>query len=125
MVQSIQLRFYQVDVTGAPYAKLGFPQLQHVDYGSTLNNAAFDTPVLHSATLTPHTGPGQWYNITASDIGDWIEADLAAGRTRTQLRLRFSTETDGDGLQDTASFESGDNYYGTGNVPQLTITYAP
>ena len=35
------------------------------------------------------------------------------------------TETDGDGLQDTASFESGDNCYGTGNVPQLTITYAP
>jgi hypothetical protein len=124
-VKSIQLRFYQVNVTGTPYAKLGNPLMQHVDYGSSLNNAAYDTPVLHSAILSPHTGSGQWYNITSMTVGDWIESDLTAGRTRFQLRLQFSTETDGDGLQDTASFESGENYYGTGNVPQLTITYAP
>jgi hypothetical protein len=124
-VQSIYLRFYQADVTGTPYAKLGNLRLQHVDFGSTLNDAAFDTPVLHSAILSPHTGAGEWYDITSNTIGDWIEADLAAGRTRTQLRLQFSTETDGDGLQDTASFESGENYFGTGNVPQLTITYSP
>ena len=109
-VQSIQLRFYQVSVTGTPYAKLGNLLLQHVDYGSTLNDAAFDTPVLHSAILAPHTGAGEWYDITSNTIGDWIEGDLAAGRTRTQLRLQFSTETDGDGLQDTVSFESGENY---------------
>ena len=109
-VQSIQLRFYQVSVTGTPYAKLGNLLLQHVDYGSTLNDAAFDTPVLHSAILGPHTGAGEWYNITSTTIGDWIESDLAAGRTRTQLRLQFSTETDGDGVQDTVSFESGENY---------------
>ena len=124
-VQSIQLRFYQVSVTGTPYAKLGNLLLQHVDYGSTLNDAAFDTPVLHSAILAPHTGAGEWYDITSSTIGDWIESDLAAGRTRTQLRLQFSTETDGDGLQDTVSFESGENYSGTGNLPHVTITYSP
>jgi hypothetical protein len=124
-VKSIQLRFYQVSVTGVPYAKLGNPLLQHVDYGSTLNDAAFDTPVLHSAILAPHTGAGEWYNITSNTIANWIEADLAAGRTRVQMRLQFSTETDGDGQQDTANFESGDNYFGTGNVPQLTITFAP
>ena len=124
-VQSIALRFYQVSVTGTPYAKLGNLLLQHVDYGSTLNDAAFDTPILHSATLGLHTGAGEWYNITATTIGDWIESDLAAGRTRTQLRLQFSTETDGDGLQDTVSFESGENYFGTGNLPHVTITYSP
>jgi hypothetical protein len=124
-VKSIQLRFYQFSVTGVPYAKLGNLLLQHVDYGSTLNNAAFDTPVLHSAILSPHTGAGEWYNITSNTIGDWIEADLAAGRTRTQLRLQFSTETDGDGQQDTVSFESGENYFGTGNLPHVTITYSP
>ena len=124
-VQSIQLRFYQTNVTGTPYAKLGNLLIQHVDYGSTLDNAAYDTPVLHSAILSPHTGSGEWYTITANTISDWIEADLAAGRSRTQFRLQFSTETDGDGLQDTASFESGENYFGTGNVPQLTITYSP
>ena len=124
-VQSLQLRFYQANVTGTPYAKLGNLLLKHVDYGATLNDAAFSTPELHSAILSPHTGAGEWYTITASNLGDWIESDLAAGRTRFQLRLQFSSETDGDGLQDTASFESGENYFGTGNVPQLTITYSP
>jgi hypothetical protein len=124
-VQSIQLRFYQANVTGTPYAKLGNLLIKHVDYGSTLGNAAFDTPELHSATLSPHTGSGEWYTITAGTIGDWIESDLSAGRTRTQFRLQFSSETDGDGTQDTISFESGENYFGTGNIPQLTITYSP
>ena len=124
-VQSIQLRFYQVNVTGTPYAKLGNLLIKHVDYGSALDSAAFGTPELHSGTLSPHTGPGQWYTITASTIGDWIESDLSAGRNRTQFRLQFSSETDGDGVQDTISFESGENSLGTGNVPQLTITYSP
>ncbi len=124
-IKSIQLRFYQVNVTGTPYAKLGNPVMQHVDYGGALDNAAYDAPVLHSATLSPHTGSGEWYTITATTITDWIENDLTSGRTRFQFRLQFSTETDGDGLQDTISFESGDNYFGTGNVPQLVITYSP
>jgi hypothetical protein len=124
-VKSIDLRFYQVNVTGTPYAKLGNLLIKHVDYGSTLDNAAYDTAELHSAILSPHTGSGEWYTITATTIADWIEADLAAGRTRFQLRLQFSSETDGDGLQDTASFESGENYFGTGNLPRLTITYSP
>ena len=112
-------------MTGTPYAKLGNLLIKHVGYGSTLGNAAFDTPELHSATLSPHTGSGEWYTITAGTIGDWIESDLSAGRTRTQFRLQFSSETDGDGTQDTISFESGENYFGTGNIPQLTITYSP
>ncbi len=124
-IKSIELRFYQVNVTGTPYAKLGNLLMQHVDYGGALDNAAYDAPVLHSAILSPHTGSGEWYVITATTVGDWIENDLASGRTRFQFRLQFSSETDGDGLQDTISFESGDNYFGTGNLPQLTITYGP
>jgi len=124
-IKNIDLRFYQVNVTGTPYAKLGNPLILHVDYGAALDDAAFDTPVLHSAILAPHTGSGEWYIITSTTIANWIEDDLAAGRTRFQVRLQFTTETDGDGVQDTISLESGDNYFGTGNLPQLTITYAP
>ncbi|MFN2166763.1 MAG: CARDB domain-containing protein, partial [Anaerolineae bacterium] len=124
-VTDIELRFYQVNVTGSPYSKLGNLLFKHVDFGSSLNNAAFDAPELASATLSPHTGAGQWYIITANTVADWIEADLAAGRSRFQVRLQFSSETDGDGMQDTASIEPAENYFGTGNVPQLTITYSP
>jgi hypothetical protein len=124
-IQSIELRFFQTQLQGNPYGKLGNPLLKHVVYGSSLENADFDTPELHSATLAPHTSPGQWYTITSTIIADWINQDLVAGRTRFQMRLQFATETDGDGLQDSVSFESGDNHFGTGNLPQLTITYTP
>jgi hypothetical protein len=96
-----------------------------VDYGSSLDGADYNTPAFHSATLAPHTGPGEWYTITSGTIANWIEQDLAAGRSRLQMRLQFTNETDSDGLQDTVSFESGDNYFGTGNVPRITITYSP
>jgi hypothetical protein len=124
-VQSIELRFYQVQVNGNPYGKLGNPLLKHVDYGPSLTQSAYNIPAMHSATLSPHTSPGDWYTITSNTIANWIEQDLAAGRTRLQMRLQFATETDGDGSQDTVSFESGDNYFGTGNLPQLTITFTP
>lgn len=124
-IQSIELRFYQAQVNGNPYGKLGNLTLKHVDYGSSLNQAAYNTPILHSATLAPHTSPGDWYTITSNTIADWIEQDLAAGRSRIQMRLQFATETDSDGSTDTVSFESGDNYFGTGNVPNLTMNYTP
>lgn len=124
-VKSIELRFYQKEVIGTPYADLGNLLLKHVDYGSTLDSAAYDAPELNSAILAPPTNSDEWYIFTMGTVGDWIEADLAAGRTRLQLRLQFSTETDDDGQEDTASFESGDNSFGTGNLPQLTITYSP
>jgi hypothetical protein len=124
-ILSIELRFYQTQVNGNPYGKLGNPLLKHVDYGSSLNATDFDTPAFHSATLAPHASPNEWYTITSNTIADWIEQDLAAGRNRLQMRLQFVTETDGDGSQDTVSFESGDNHFGTGNVPQITITYSP
>jgi hypothetical protein len=124
-IKSIQLAFYQVQVVGSPYAKLGNPLLKHVDYGSSLDAADFDGPELDSAILAPRTGSGEWYQITSNTLANWIEEDLRAGRTRFQIRLQFSTETDGDGNNDAVSLESADNSYGTGNVPQLTITYAP
>jgi hypothetical protein len=119
------LRFFQVQVTGSPYSKLGNLLLKHVAYGPSLENADYNTPELAAAILSPRTSAGQWYIITSSTIGQWIEQDLAAGRTRFQARLQFSTETDGDGVQDTTSIESGNNALGTGNLPVLTITYAP
>jgi pSer/pThr/pTyr-binding forkhead associated (FHA) protein len=124
-VQAVELRFYQVQVTGDPYGKLGNLILKHVDYGPSLEDADYDGPELGSAILAMHPAPGEWYTITSSVIANWIEQDLIAGRTRLQMRLQFSTETDGDGLQDTVGFESGDNHFGSGNLPQLTITYLP
>jgi hypothetical protein len=125
-ILSTELRFYQQELVGDPYGKLAPLLLKHVDYGSSLDVGDFDGPELHSAVLTPpHTSPAEWYTITSGTIASWIEDDLDSGRGRFQCRIQFSTETD-DGLTtDYVHFESGNDSNGTGNLPQLTITYLP
>jgi hypothetical protein len=124
-IASVELRFFQAQVVGDPYGKLSKLYLVHVDYGASLDLGDFDIGGLDSAWLTPHTGSGQWYTITSETVAHWIEQDLAAGRTRLQLRLQFSPETDDGSSADYVRIESGENALGTGNVPQLSFTYAP
>jgi hypothetical protein len=124
-IEGARLRFYQVKVEGSPYQKMGSLILDHVDYGSKLSRATYDTPSLGSATLAQQPSPGTWYNIVDQPIADWVEQDLSAGRDRFQVRLRWARETDGDDQEDYASMEPGNNYFGTGNVPVLVVTYGP
>jgi pSer/pThr/pTyr-binding forkhead associated (FHA) protein len=123
VVESVGLRFYQAKVGGDPYTKLGRLILDHVDYGSSLDDSAFDTPALDSAILAPQPSLDAWYAFGSPLFDDWLEKDLAAGRTRFQLRLRWEQETDGDGREDYAGIESADDFFGTGNAPELTVTY--
>jgi hypothetical protein len=124
-VEGAELRFYQVKVGGDPYGKLGSLILDHVDYGSQLDASAYNTPALDSAMLGQQTIPGSWYILADQSITSWLEKDLAAGRPHFQVRLRFATETDGDGDEDYAGIESANNFFGTGNIPQLIVTYGP
>ena len=124
-IEGAKLRFYQTKVEGDPYQKLGNLVLEHVDYGSKLSRAAYVLPSLDSVGLAQQQSPGTWYNVVDRPIADWIEQDLSTGRDRFQVRLRWAQETDGDNLEDYASMEPGNNYFGTGNVPVLVVTYGP
>jgi hypothetical protein len=122
-IESVELRFYQVKVGGDPYTKLGSLVLDQVDYGSLLDESAFAAPAIHSAVLGRQTAPRAWYVFNSTLFDEWLEQVLAAGGNRLQLRLRWEQETDGDGLEDYAAMESGDNYFGTDNAPELIVTY--
>lgn len=122
-IESAELRFYQVKVGGDPYGKLGSLVLDHVDYGDNLDASDFDTPAIDSAMLGQQTASGAWYVLADRTIAAWLEKDLAAGRPRFQARLRFVQEVDGDGYEDFSGIESANNFFGTGNAPQLTVTY--
>jgi len=121
VVTQAELRIFQPEVVGDPYGKLGQLVLKHVDYGSSLDADDFDAAELGSLPVSGPIPPGEWY--ASSDLVPWIAQDLAASRTRTQIRLQFSSETDGDTEADYARFESGDDALGSGNLPDLTITY--
>jgi hypothetical protein len=118
-----ELRFYQAKVGGDPYGKLGSLVLDHVDLGSSLSDSSFGTPALDSYTLPVQRSANNWYTVANQPVATWLAQDLAAGRVRFQVRLRFVQEQDGDGQEDFSGIESGNNFFGTGNVPQLIVTY--
>jgi hypothetical protein len=121
-IQSVELRFFQQQIEGAPYGKLGNLTLEHVIYGSP-DDAAFGIPAMASVQLAQQTTPGEWYVLSDSAFVSWIEADLTAGRTSTQLRLRFAVELDGDDEDDWIRVTPGGALQR--NQPQLTVTYLP
>jgi len=124
-IQSVELRFYQKEVRGDPYGKLGNLVLDHVYFGASLDAGAYDTPNLDSAELAQQTSPNAWYLFSDRTFAAWVQSDLDAGRARHQLRLQFSQETDGDGLEDWITIEPGGDVLGSPNSPQLIITYLP
>ena len=124
-IDSVELRFYQAKVGGDPYTKLGHLILDHVRYGNRLDDSAFDTPAMQSAVLAQQTLPNAWYIFNSPLFNNWLEEDLAAGQSKFQVRLRWEQETDGDGKEDYSGIESADDFFGTGNAPQLIVTYSP
>jgi hypothetical protein len=124
-IDSVELRFYQKELQGDPYGKLGNLMLDHVDYGASLGDSAYNTPAFDSAMLDRQTSPGAWYILADPTLTSWVQSNLDAGRPRFQLRLLFRQETDGDGLEDWVAIEAGGGALGSRNSPQLTITYTP
>jgi pSer/pThr/pTyr-binding forkhead associated (FHA) protein len=122
-IDSVRLEFYQRGIEGDPYQTLGNLVLDQVDYGSSLTANAYDTPALRSAVLAQMITPSSWYILADPTITLWVEENLAAGRHRLQLRLRFAQETDGDEDRDLILIEPGEGP--GGEVPRLTIVYRP
>jgi len=116
------LRLYQTSITGNPYGVGGSLKVDHLDYGSSFENADYNALSLSSSfgTLTSNAVI-EWKDL---DVTDRLKNDIAAGRTRSQYRLHFATESiGGDVIGDFANFESADNSKGTGNTPQLVVKY--
>ena len=120
-VTSATLRLYQRGIEGTPYVDLGALSVDHVNVGN-IEAGADD---YSGNTLTGN------FSSNTSDAVGWLEfavpdevtADIAAGRTTSQFRLSFGTTTDNDAEDDIINIENLNNDGGTGNTPQLVITY--
>lgn len=122
VIEKATLRLYQTSVTGAPYSVGGSLKVDHLDYGSTFENADYAATSISSsfATLTSNAVI-EWKD---ADVTDQVRADLGANRLRSQFRIHFAIETIGGTVAgDFANFESADNSAATGNTPQLAIKY--
>lgn len=121
-IDQASLRLYQTSITGNPYGVGGSLKVDHLDYGSSFENADYNASSISSSfgTLTSNTII-EWKDL---DVTDRLKNDISAGRTRSQYRLHFATETiGGDVTGDFTNFESANNSKGTGNTPQLVVKY--
>lgn len=102
VIESASFDATQYLTLGAPFASLGSLGVEHI-VADTLNADAFAVASLadlgvFSASATD--GP------RSADITAALAADLAAGRSRTQLRLAFASATDADGSTDRTRFDA-------------------
>jgi hypothetical protein len=113
------LSLYQAGSTGAPYAELGNVVVEHVDYGDMLDPTDYATTPLGGTAATLSTNATVGYKTV--DVTARVAADVAAARSRSQFRLRFSTlDSNNDGGSDFAQFNDAE---AAANRPVLSVTY--
>lgn len=119
VVTSATLQLYQAAVGGTPYAALGNVIVDHVDYGATLNAAAYSVTAIASnvgVLSSDMTIASKTLVVTAR-----VQADVAAARTRAQFRVRFSNfDSNNDAGSDYAQFTDAEFF---SNVPVLIVKY--
>ncbi|HNS52937.1 MAG TPA: CARDB domain-containing protein [Anaerolineae bacterium] len=123
-ITDVRLRFYQLDYTGRPYQRLGSLTLTLVDYGPSLDVGDFDALGVGPLPLGKQNQPGSWYEVSSGALGQWLELARNAGLERLQFRLRFEEEAGGGDEPSYIRVEAGDNSLGTGNVPELVVSYS-
>ena len=116
-IDSATLRLYQTENVGTPYSGASLV-LDHVNYGSTWSATPYDGSPLSSVGTFTTNGNIEWKNMSVTDS---VKDDIANSRGRAQFGLHFSPESMGTDAW--ARFESADNYAGSGNTPQLVVTY--
>lgn len=116
------LDVYHVSTAGSPFGNHGVVVAFHADYGGSITGADYNCTLLPAGAVVVSQSVVPGHRIV--DVTNAVRDDYASGRARTQFRLEFNIlDTDADLIQDFVTFEDGDNFYGTGNVPLLTITY--
>lgn len=121
-ISSVFLRLYQYQVTGSPYSVGGNLSIEHMDFGSSLGEEDYSQAVFdaNTAVMGASNPTLEWKDI---DVTAAFKNDLTNGHSRSQYRLRFTTETvGGDVAGDFAYFYSSNPGSDT-HRPQLVIKY--
>ncbi|MCE9672802.1 Ig-like domain-containing protein [Myxococcus stipitatus] len=110
LIRQATLRWWTSAQQGNPHENLGHLMLEHVNIGNELEASHFgDNPALiadyhalslNSAIIVPPNTIGRPGTV---DITSWFQSDWLLRNERnhrTQYRLRFSSQTDGDNISD-------------------------
>lgn len=120
-VTSATVGLRQYLVLGVPFPGFGTIVLDHVLLGADLDAADYDSAALSTPGLVSTQSVLDWRLV---DVTAAVQADLAAGRTRSDFRARFDTlATDGDSFRDGVFFSDSEGSNGIALKPGLSITY--
>jgi hypothetical protein len=91
-VRSATLQMFQAEVAGSAAYSEYFDSIlvDHVNYGATLGGSDYDIEALDAAIATLSTDATLGFRTV--EVAGQVQADLNAGRRRTQFRFRWSTE---------------------------------
>jgi hypothetical protein len=115
-----ELHLFQARVEGDPYDNNRQLLVDLVNLGAALGPEDFSGDVLTQNIGALSTSPEVEFKML--DVTSAVEDTIEAGRSRVDLRLRFSTELDGDKTPDIAHFESSENFLQTNNRPSLNVS---
>ncbi len=102
-VRSAILHTAQCAVAGSPFTKLGAIVADHLLPTATPDSATFDTTALATGIDTIATDTT--FAPLPTDVTASVDADYAAARQTTMLRLRFSLrDTNEDAISDNVTF---------------------
>jgi len=119
-IEKATLRLYQRSIAGTPFASGNSVIVDHLDYGNELASDDFDRSPISANVATLTGNPVvEWKD---ADVTNAVKNDIQNARTRSQFRIRLSVETDADGVEDIAYFDSANPGYNT-NTPQLVVKY--
>lgn len=124
-VVSATLRIFQVGTTGDPYnisTGLGQIVVDHVNFGNSLDGTAadFSNYIQNNIGTLSTNGNQEWKTL---DVKTRVQADINAGRTSSQFRLAFTTNTDNDNITEIATSEDAEGSGGSPYKPELEVIY--
>lgn len=115
-----RLELYQAQVVGDPYAALGNLMLDHVAYGAALTPSAYSLTALQTP-ITFSTNAN--YVVKTAIVTAWVQDDINNGRTRSQFRLRFTSEFGPIPINQTTQFSDEELSCCAGIRPILIVSY--
>lgn len=120
-IESATLRLYQYDRTGEPYTAGGTLLAEHMDYGSTLDSADYGASPFSPGTVSlTSNSANEWKDVS---VTNWVQTDITANHSRSQYRLRFTTESTGGPVGGDFAYFRSSNGGNSDNRPQLVIKY--
>lgn len=121
-ISAAQIELRQAAVRGTPYTSHGVVLLEHVDYGASLDPGDYPLAPLAGFSATLSSTPTiEWKTL---DVTARVLADIAAARTRFQVRLRFTLASDSDSSSDAAEFGDAEGSAHASSAPVLRVTYS-